>query len=263
MRKVFTTMAAILVAGAAYAEAPAVSGPVMSGEVELKFTQNATTDKWGGAMGLDLGIDASGLASIDLDLSAQDGGAVTLDNWTVGTDVNGIGVAVGDDNGVFVGAEGEQTIAAPAMTESVKVSVGDAAVAVGFTDWSTDVTDISNIQGSYAIGEVAGLNVTASGDYNLDSENILLGGAFSGLTAGPLGLGGTVTYDVDGEEWGFESVATMGAITAYANGDDEDLLQNIGGDYDYNLGGATLSTGMVYNLDSEEFTPSASVSFNF
>ena len=77
----------------------------MSGEVELKFTQNATTDKWGGAMGLDLGIDASGLASIDLDLSAQDGGAVTLDNWTVGTDVNGIGVAVGDDNGVFVGAE--------------------------------------------------------------------------------------------------------------------------------------------------------------
>ena len=66
--------------------------------------------------------------------------------------------------------KGEQTLAAPAMTESVKVSVGDAAVAVGFTNWTTDVTDISNIQGSYAIGEVAGLNVTASGDYNLDSE---------------------------------------------------------------------------------------------
>ena len=263
MRKVFTTMAAIMVAGAAFAEAPAVSGPMLSGEVELKFTQDATTDKWGGAMGLDLGIDANGVSSVDLDLSAQDGGSVTLDNWTVGTNVAGVGVAVGDDNGVFVGAEGEQTIAAPAMTESVKVTVGDAAVAVGLTDWTTDAFDISNIQGSYAIGDVAGLSVTASGDYNLDSENIVLGGAVGGLEAGPAGISSTVTYDVDAELWGFEGVATMGAITAYANGDDTDLLQNVGGDYEYNLGGATLNTGMVYNLDSEEFTPSASVSFNF
>lgn len=264
MRKVFTTIAAMFVAGAAFAEAPAVvSGPTLSGEAELNFTKNATTDKWGGALGLDLGIDVTGVASVDLDLSATDGGAVTLDNWTLGTSVAGVGVAVGDDNGVFVGAEGEQTIAAPVMTESMKITVGNAAVAVGLTDWTTDVFDISNIQGSYALGEVAGLNVTASGDYNLDSENIVAGAAVTGLAAGPAGLGGTVTYDVDGELWAFEGVATMGTITAYINGDDTDLLQNIGGDYEYDLGGATLNTGMVYNLDTEEFTPSAGVSFNF
>src|SRR6056300_1011716 len=167
MRKVLTILAATMFAGAAFAEDTTVSTPVLSGEVSLDFAETAN-DKWGGTMGLDLGVDAAGLASVDLDFSAVDGGAVTLDNWTVGTEVAGIGVAMGDDNGVMPGAEGEQTLAAPVMAESVKVTVGDAAVAVGFTDWTADITDVSNIQGAYTIGDVAGFAVTASGDYNLN-----------------------------------------------------------------------------------------------
>ena len=265
MRKVFTILAATMFAGAAVAETenPVVPTPVLSGEVSPDFAETAN-DKWGGTMGLDLGIDAAGLATVDLDFSAVDGGAVTLDNWTVGTDVNGIGVAIGDDNGVFVDAEGNQTLAAPAMTESVKVTVGDAAVAVGFTDWTADITDISNIQGAYTLGDVAGLvDVTASGDYNLDSENIVLGGAISGLAVGEAALGGAVTYDVDGEKFAFEGTASIMGLTAYANGDQDDAFQNIGGEYTLNLGGAELTAGGVYNMDLEELTPSVGVSFSF
>ena len=263
MRKVFTILAATMFAGAAVAETP-VAGPVLSGEVELTFTQDATTDNWGGAMGLDLGVDAAGLATVDLDFSATDGGAVTLDNWTVGTDVNGIGVAMGDDNGVMPDAEGNQTLAAPAMTESVKVTVGDAAVAVGFTDWTTDVTDISNIQGAYTLGDVAGIaNVTVAGDYNMDTENTVLGAGVGGITLGEAVVGGAMSYDLDAEMIAFEGTANVAGITAYANGDQDDMLQNVGGEYVYGLGGAELTAGANYNLDTEDFTPTVGVSFSF
>ena len=257
----FASAVAAMIATSAAAETTATS-PVLSGEVELTFSQDATTDNWGGAMGLDLGVDAAGVATVDLDFSATDGNAVTLDNWTVGTDVNGFGIAMGDDNGVFVGAEGEQTLADPAMTESVKVTVGDASVAVGFTDWTTDVTDISNIQGAYTLG-IAGLDVTAAGDVNLNTDNIVLGAEVGGFTVGKTSLGGAVTYDVDGEKFAFEGTANVMDVTAYANGDDTDTLQNVGGEYTYSLGGADLTAGANYNLDTEDFTPTAGISFKF
>jgi hypothetical protein len=260
MRKVFSILAATMFAGAAWAEAPAMS-PVLSGEVELKFTQDANDD-WGGAMGLDLGIDAAGLANVDLDFSATDGNAVTLDNWTVGTTVNSIGIAIGDDNGVMPDAEGNHTLAAPAMTESVKVTAGAANVAVGFTDWSSDITDLSNIQGSYDI-DAGVAQITAGLDYNLDSENTVLGAGVGGLGVGEAALGGAMTYDMDAEKFAFEGTADFMGLTAYMNGDQDDALQNVGGDYTYMLGGAEINGGVNYNMDSEEFTPTVSVGFSF
>ena len=262
MRNVFiTTVAAMAISTAAFAEETTVATPVLSGEVSLDFAETAN-DKFGGTMGLDLGVDMGGLATIDLDFVATDGNAVTLDTWAVGTTVAGVGVAIGDDLGVMPGAEGEQTLAAPAMAEAVQVTVGDAVVAVGLTDWTTDVTDVSNIQGAYTLN-VANLDVTAAADYNLDSENTVLGAGVSGLDLGVASLGGAMTYDVDGETFGFETVATRGGLTAYLNGDDTDALQNIGGEYEYLLGGAALTAGANYNVDTEDFTPTAGLSFNF
>ena len=260
MRKVFSILAATMFAGAAWAEAPAMS-PVLSGEVELKFTQDANDD-WGGAMGLDLGIDAAGLANVDLDFSATDSNAVKLDNWTVGTTVNSIGIAIGDDNGVMPDAEGNHTLAAPAMTESVKVTAGAANVAVGFTDWSSDITDLSNIQGSYDI-DAGVAQITAGLDYNLDSENTVFGAGVGGLGVGEAALGGAMTYDMDAEKFAFEGTADFMGLTAYMNGDQDDALQNIGGEYTYMLGGAEIDGGVNYNMDSEEFTPTVSVGFSF
>jgi len=258
MRKVFSIIVALLFAGSAYAQEVT---PVISGEVELDFTQDANDD-WGGAMGLHLGIDVAGAADIDLDFSATDGNSVVLDSWTVGTTVNAIGIAIGDDNGVMPDAEGNHTLAAPAMTESVKVTAGAAEVAIGFTDWTTDVTDISNIQGAYTLG-VAGLDVTAAGDYNMDTENTVLGAGVSGLTLGSILVGGAFSYDLDAENIGFEGTVETGGITAYLNGDQDDTLQNVGGEYVYAIGGAEVTAGANYNLDSEDLTPTVGVSFSF
>jgi hypothetical protein len=148
------------------------------------------------------------------------------------------------------------------MTESVKVTVGDAAVAVGFTDWTADITDVSNIQGSYTLGDVAGFAVTASGDYNLDTENTVLGGSV-GTSMNDVALTGVVTYDVDGEKFAFEGVANVMSITAYANGDQDDAFQNVGGEYEYSIGGATLTAGANYNIDTEDFAPTAGIAFKF
>jgi len=262
MRNVFMTVAAMAITTtAAFAEeAATVPTPVLSGEVSLDFAETAN-DKWGGTMGLDLGIDAAGLATVDLDFTAVDGGAVTLDTWAVGTTFAGVGVAIGDDLGVMPGAEGEQTLAAPAMAEAVRVSVGDAQVAVGFTDWTADVTDVSNIQGAYTINQGA-FAITAAGDYNMDTENTVLG-ASVGTDMDGIALTGVVTYDVDAEAIGYEGVVGAMGVTAYVNGDDTDALQNVGGEYTYNIGGAALTAGANYNIDTEDFAPTAGISFAF
>ena len=267
MRNVFiTTVAAMAISTAAFAEDTVTKvttpvAPVLSGKVSLDFAETAG-DKIGGTMGVELDINAGSLATVDLDFKATDGNALTLDTWAVGTSVAGVGVAIGDDLGVMPGAEGEQTLAAPAMAEAVQVTVGDAVVAVGLTDWTTDVTDVSNIQGAYTMN-VATLNVTAAADYNLDSENTVLGAGVGGLDLGLASLGGAMTYDVDAETFGFEGVATNGGLTAYLNGDDTDMLQHIGGEYEVNVNGATFTAGANYNIDTEDFAPTASIGFAF
>ena len=265
MKSVLAIIAAGLVATStsAFAESTPVApaaGTTIGGELSLDFSEQTSGD-WGGTMGVDLDVD-SAAGGVALDFSATDGSNLTLDNWTVSTTVGALGVAIGDDNGVMPGAEGEQTLAAPAMTESVQVTAGAATVALGFTDWTADITDISNIQGAYTLG-VAGLDVTAAADYNLDSENTVLGAGVAGLDLGVASLGGAMTYDMDAEVFGYETVATTGGVTAYLNGDDTDALQNVGGEYTMDVNGATFTAGANYNLDTEDFTPAAGLSFNF
>jgi hypothetical protein len=264
MRNVFiTTVAALaMTASAALSEdATVVPTTVLTGEVALDFAETAAGD-YAGTMGIDLGIDAAGLAAVDLDFEVDEAGNGSLADWTVGTTVGALGVAFGTDNGVMPGAEGEQTLAAPAMTESLAVTTGAATVALGFTDWNTDITDISNVQGAYTLG-VAGLDVTAAADYNLDSENTVLGAGVGGMDLGIASLGGAMTYDMDAEVFGFESVATVGGITTYLNGDSNDTLQNVGGEYTVDVNGATFTAGANYNIDTEDFTPTAGIAFNF
>lgn len=263
---ILSIVAVFSTACAAYAEDTVtktqtpVMGPVISGEVSLDFAETAG-DKIGGTMGLDLGVDVSGMATVDLDFSATDGNSVTLDNWTVGTTMGTMAMAFGDDNGVMPGAEGEQTLAAPAMTESLQVTTGAVSVAVGLTDWTTDITDVSNVQGSYTFGDV--ISLTAAADYNMDSENTVLGAGVAGIDLGVASLGGAATYDMDAEVFGFEGVVTSGGITAYLNGDDTDALQNIGGEYEINAAGVKWAAGANYNVDTEDFAPTASISFSF
>lgn len=266
MRILATILAGAMLASSAVADTETMTKetpmtPLMTGEVSLDFAET-TNDNYGGTMNVDLDINAGEVATVDLGFKATDGDALKLDTWTVGMEVEGIGLAFGDDNGVLPETDAnlatDGTLAKPAMTESLAVSVGDATVAVGLTDWNTDVTDVSNVQGAYALDFA-----TVSLDYNMDSENTVLGAELAGIDAGVASLGGAMTYDMDAELFAYEGRVTNNGLSAYVNGDDTDRLQHVGGEYEYSLNGAILTAGVDYDTDAEEFAPSAGVSFNF
>ena len=265
MRNVFitTVTAMVISASAAIAEdtAATAAAPLMTGELSLNFAEKADNNV-GGTMALDLDINAADVATVDLGLKATDGNAVTLDTWTVGTSVAGVALSFGDDHNLMpetaANAAADGTLAVPAMTESLQVGVAGASVAVGLTDWTADVSDISNIQGAYAIG-----NIAVSGDYNIDSENTVLGASVADIDLGIVTAGSALTYDVDAESFAFEGSVATGGLSAYLNGTDDNRLQNIGGEYEVDVNGATFTAGANYDVDSEDLTPTASLAFNF
>ncbi len=115
MRTIVLAIVAAMAATSALAEDTVtktqtpVMGPIITGEVSLDFAETAGTNDIGGTFNLDLGIDVQGLANVDLDFEVDEDGNGSLADWTVGTTVGALGVAVGTDNGVMPGAEGEQT----------------------------------------------------------------------------------------------------------------------------------------------------------
>ena len=216
MRLTTIAAAAMLVATSAMAEDTVTAtpvAPILTGAVNLDFAETAA-GKTAGTMGIELDFDAGDFATVDLDFKATDGNALTLDTWTVGTTIGAVGLAFGDNNGLLpetgVNTSADGTLAKPAMTESVALTFGSASVAVGFTDWTTDVSEVSNLQGAYTV-DAGIVDVTASLDYNLTTENTVIGGEVGGLDLGMMTAGGMVTYDTDAEDWAFEgSVATGG-----------------------------------------------------
>ena len=240
-------------------------GPVLTGAVNLDFAETAA-GKTAGVMGIELDIDAPGVAIVDLDFKATDGNALTLDTWTVGTTVAGVGVAFGDDNGLLPETKADDsadgTLAKPAMTESLALSFGNASVAVGLTDWTTDVSEVSNLQGAYTV-DAGIVDVTASADYNRTTENTVIGAEIGGLDLGMMTAGGALTYDTDAEDWAFEGSIATGGLEAYINGSDDNKLQHIGGEYTLNYAGAELSAGIDYDTDAKDWSPMAGISFNF
>ena len=246
-------------------QAPAPTGLVMTGAVNLDFAET-TAGKTAGTMGIELDVDAGSMATVDLDFKATDGSSLTLDTWTVGTTVAGVGVALGDDNGLLpetgANASADGTLAKPAMTESLALSFGSASVVVGLTDWTTDVTEVSNLQGAYTV-DAGIVDVTASLDYNRTTENTVIGGEVSDLDLGMMTAGGMMTYDTDAEDWAFEGSVATGGLEAYINGSDDNKLQHIGGEYTMNYNSMELSAGVDYDTDSKDWSPMAGLSFNF
>jgi len=260
------TLATLASAETAVVDTTSPAPMIITGAVNLDFAET-TANKTAGTMGIELDIDAGDIATVDLDFKATDGNALTLDTWTVGTTVGAFGVAIGDDNGILptttanVVADG--TLTAPAMTESVALSFGSASVVVGLSDYKTDITEVSNLQGAYTI-DAGIVDVTASVDYNRTSENYVWGGEVAGLDLGMVTAGGMMTYDTDAELFAYESTVGVSGFTAYVNGTDVDALQNVGGEWTKDLNtGLTFTAGANYDTDAKDLTPTAGLSFNF
>ncbi len=241
------------------------TAPVLTGAINLDFAET-TAGKTAGTMGVELDFDAGDVATVDLDFKATDGNALTLDTWTVGTTLGAFNLAFGDDNNLMpetgANASADGTLAKPAMTESLQVTMGGASVAVGLTDWTTDVSEVSNLQGAYTV-DAGVANVTASADYNRASENTVLGAEVAGIDLGMMTAGGMATYDMDAEAMAYEGSVALSGLEAYINGSDTNKLQHVGGEYTMNVAGAELSAGVDYDTDAKDWTPTAGLSFNF
>ena len=142
------------------------------------------------------------------------------------------------------------------MDESVIVDMGNAKVAKEFGDFTNDLSDIEAIAGSYTV-PVNTASATVAVDYDMDTEKTVLGGR---VDLGPAGIAGTYAnekfaYEIDGSH-------AIG-ISAYANGDQDDAVQNIGAGYETVLAGLTVGGDLNYHLDSKETTPSITLKLSF
>ena len=229
-----------------------VSAAEVTGTVEVQLTQDAN-DEIVATPELTLGYGTAGesaaFGSITFD-------GDELDGYTIGTTVNEVTVSMGDQGDLFMGGGlevvGGETITDPTSADvSLTVTSGDFGVLVGLTDPSVDATDVSNLQ---LAATVAG--VTATVDYNVDSEETSLAGAYS--------IGGaTMIGSYADDTFGYEVQYTMNEVTVFANGDEDDALQNVGAGYRTTAAGLDFYVEAGYNLDSEEMTPAAGVVFKF
>jgi hypothetical protein len=212
---------------------------------------------------------ATAFGGVDVEAVNSD---IVVDGWHVGVAFGGTSVSFGDQGDLFSfgGLEvvGGDTLADPADDhESVIVGHGALDVLVGLTDIGADVGDIENVQLAYA-KELGVVGVTGAVDYNLDTEAYILAVAVDYGVTDAIGAGVTATYDDANSVVAYEAMGTYGAsdalvVSAFVNGDDADMAQNLGAGVVYTKEKLSAFAEVGYNLDAEEITPAVGVSFNF
>lgn len=242
-----------------------VPGPIVGGSIEVAIAENEAGD-YAATTTFGASIAALGLAFGEIGVESVGGNTFEVNKWYIGTTIGqNASVSFGDhDGGVFIEPYSDfSAIADPAINEALIVGVGSASVAVGFTDIKSDVTDVSNVQAAYVFD--LGLAVTtAAADYNFDTEDYVLGLRSEGIEVVGVALGSTVSYQSANEVIAYEMDATViDALTVYVNGDSDDALRNVGAGYERVMGSLTFNADVNYNVDAEEFAPSAGVTFSF
>ena len=269
MRNVFMTAAAVVaLSTAAFAEEAAVApATAISGSIGVELSENASGD-YVATTTIGAGIDATGLAFGGVSVEAVDGATFELDQWYIGTHIGSATLSFGKQGDLMVENDfeivGGDTLADVADDhESLQVSVGAASVMVGLTDITADVTEVENVQGAYTL-TFGAADVTAVGDYNLNSEEWVLGGKAAMNLTDDIAIGGLLTYASATEAFGYEASAGYGIATAFVNGDDSDMFQNIGAGVSYDVqGNLNVYAEGAYNLDAEDTTFGAGIAFKF
>ncbi len=263
MKLLLTTVAAIAFAGAAFAAD-------VSGSVGAEFTKNNAGDFIATPTAeLSFGHkaeDATAFGSVDVE---ADNGDIVVDGWHIGVAFGATSVSFGDQGDLFSfgGLEvvGGDTLANPADDhESVIVGYGAFDALVGLTDISANVGEVENVQLAYS-NDYGKIDVNAAFDYNLDTEDTTVAVA-TGFDAGEaLYANVAVTYT---DAFAYEAVGTYSAmdaldVSAFVNGDADDMAQNIGAGVVYTKDSLSAFAEVGYNLDTEAATPALGVSFSF
>jgi hypothetical protein len=238
--------------------------PVVTGSIEVEVAENDAGD-YAATTTFNAGIVTPGLVFGEIGVESVDGNTFEIDTWHIGAVVgSSTTLSFGDHGGVFIGAYSDYaTVVDPDINEALIVTLGDASAALGFTDITNDVTDISNVQGAYTLDAGLAL-VTVSADYNFISEEFAVGTRTDGVLLGPVELGSTLSYFSETEVLAYEMDATMSyGLTAYVNGDNDDALRNVGAGYERALGNMTVFASVNYDLNTEEVEPKAGITFSF
>lgn len=241
-------------------------------EIGLDFTQN-DNDKIVAETSIDLNVvNPMGFGSIGV---VTDGENLSLDSYSIGTSVGNATLSFGDQ-GDLLGSFGGKTEAVGGTTlanpnddgESLQANFYGANLMVGFTDITSDITDVKNVQATYTVGTSL-LEVQSGVDYNLDSEEVTLLSGLNiplsnlGIDYAPVGVGLTTTYQVNAESFGFEADASAYGVTVFLNGDEDDMMQNVGAGYYGMINDMGVYAEASYNVDTEEFTPALGLGFSF
>lgn len=261
MKKLLISTAAIaFLAGTAYAQE--TLNPVMNGSVEVEVKENAAGD-YAATTTFGLGIEAGSIAYGSASVESVNGNTFEIDEWQIGTMLGFVDLSFGDQGGLFVESWSDySSIIDPTMSESIAVRAGDLEFAVGFTDITKDISDISNVQGAYTLG-IDVVEVTASADYNFNSDDWAIGTRTEGIELAGIALGSTMSYGSASEELAYEVDGTLMGITGYVNGDQNDVLENIGAGYDFGYRNIAIGTDINYNIDSEKLSPKVALKLNF
>lgn len=269
MKKVLlATIAAVTMSSAAVAgdvETGMTYSPIVGGSIELEVAENSAGD-FAATTTFSADIVAQGLGFGEISVESLDGSSFEVNKWYLGVLVGNHGfVSFGDhDGGIFVESYSDySTIAEPVMEESLILSYGNASAALGFTDISSDVTDVSNMQAAYTVD--AGIaTVTVSADYNFNTEEYAVGTRTDGVLVGPVVLGSTTSYESATETFAYELDAGLSfGLTAYVNGDDSDAFRNVGAEYTRDIDNLTVFASVNYDVNAEEFNPEVGVTLNF
>ena len=237
----------------------------MTGEISLDVVKDAN-DKFVATPGIEMGINGEvGVGSIGLIVDGNDN--VKLDTYSLGVKVGVATVSFGDQGDLMEAFEGStEAVGGQTLTdlnddgESIMVQTGNIGVMVGLADISSDVTDIKNVQVG-ASTEIGAVGIAGAVNWDKASEDITVG-LNANMNINAFNVDGTVTYtDV---VTGYELSAGYGNMRGFINGDENDFAQNVGaGYYTEAAPGLSLYGEVGYNIDAEEITPAAGVSFKF
>ena len=241
----------------------------ITGKVELDITENASND-YISTESIKLGIAGdSGVAfgSIDVKTNASD--QFVLDEYQIGANITATtSVSYGDQGDIFIGGGletvGANTIANPSDAgESIVLNISGLSVRGKFSDTDTDISDFDTVQAKYST-TVSKFTVGASVDHTIASDDNIYAGAVAFALNESANVSTVVTQDASlTDEVAYESILSIGGLSAYVDGNEADWSKNVGAGYKGTWKDLGYYVEANYNLDSEETTPAMGVELSF
>ena len=253
--------------------AGSASAADIAGEVGAEFTKN-NLGNYVATPTVDLSFghkaeDATAFGGVGVEAVNGD---IVVSEWNLGVAFGGTSLSFGDQEDLFdfggLEVVGGDTLANPADDhESLIVTHGAVSALVGLTDIGADVSEVENVQLAYAT-KYAVASVAAAVDYNVGTDAYILAVDVAADVNEAVTAGATVTYDDAASLVAYEAIGTYGAlealdVSAFVNGDDVDMAQNVGAGVVYTKSNLEAFAELGYNLDAEEITPAVGVSFSF